>query len=276
MRPSHEPHRLLRTLTAVTALFAAGCYGDIGPYEDVQGLGAGGGQGGAGGGSAVARVYYRPQIQADLEAANCHTCHGGSAPMKVTLAPSSDAQWQANYNEVQKRAGTLADKAAGGGGHLKVTLAAEVTARWAAWVSQGAPYRAPPPDAGAGGGGGSGGGGGGGGSGGGAGGGGGDAGTPSDAGTAPMDAGTPLTWEADIRPLMASEGCTTCHGTTANYDLRTYGGAMGNGKDSQPNVVPGDPVSTLVIYCRSGHQGIDAAGALKVMRWVVDWEAQER
>lgn len=90
-----------------------------------------------------------------------------------------------------------------------------------------------------------------------------------------MDAGSPLTWDADIRPLMVSEGCTTCHGTTANYDVRTFNGVMGNGKDSQPNVVPGDPVSTLVIYCRSGHEGIDAASALKVMRWVVDWEAQE-
>lgn len=273
MRPNHE-RRLRLILAAAAALFGAGCYGDIGPYEDIQGLGAGGGQGGGGGSPAAAPVYYRTQIQSDLEAANCLGCHGGAAPMKVTMGPTTDAQWQANYTEAKKRADTLVAKAGGAGGHTRLTLAAEVSARWSAWSTQGALYQAPKPDAGSGGGAG---GGGGGGSGGGSGGGGGtDAGAPSDGGAGPMDAGTPVTWDADIRPLMVSEGCTSCHGTSANYDLRTFAGAMGNGKDSQPNVVPGDPVSTLVIYCRAGHQGIDAASALKVMRWVVDWEAQER
>ncbi|MBK7859794.1 MAG: hypothetical protein IPJ65_14465 [Archangiaceae bacterium] len=250
---------------------APGCYGVASDYV---------GGDGEGGGPGAAPVYYRPQIQADLEAAKCTTCHAGTAPMKVTPAPSSDAQWQANHREASQRAEGLAPKANGAGGHAKVALDAAVLARWSAWAAQGAPYRAAPvSDAGFGGGGGAADAGHGGGAAGAA-----DAGTGGGSaggtgGGAAMDAGRPVTWEADIRAVMVSEGCTTCHGgstPSASYALGTYPQAMGNGKDLQPNVVPGDPVSTLVIFSRSGHEGMSAANALKVLRWVVDWEAAER
>ncbi|MBL8949608.1 MAG: hypothetical protein JNK82_02450 [Myxococcaceae bacterium] len=244
-----------------------GCYGVASDYVGGDGEG-----GGAGGGPAQPAVYYRPQVQADLEAAKCTTCHAGAPPMKVTPGPSSDAQWQANHREASQRAADLGPKANGAGGHTKVTLDAAVLARWSAWAAQGAPYRAAAaPDAGSDAG-----------AGGGAADAGRDGGGSTDAGAgggAAMDAGRPMTWDTDIRPVMANEGCTTCHGgstPSASYSLTSYGGAMGNGRDSQPNVVPGDAVSTLVVFSRSGHEGMSAANALKVLRWVVDWEAAER
>jgi len=247
---------------------APGCYGVASDYAGGDGEG-----GGPGGGSAQQPVYYRPQIQADLEAAKCTTCHAGAAPMKVTAGPSTDSQWLANHREASQRAGELAPKANGAGGHTKVALDAAMLGRWSAWAAQGAPYRAAAPafDAGTGGGGGA--------VDAGRGGGTADAGTGGAGGSAAMDAGRPVTWEADVRPVMVNEGCTTCHGgstPSASYSLTSYGAAMGSGRDSQPNVVPGDPVSTLVIFSRSGHEGMSAANALKVLRWVVDWEAAER
>ena len=95
-------------------------------------------------------------------------------------------------------------------------------------------------------------------------------------GAIPVDAGTPLTWNRDIGPLMVSAGCTDCHGTSGSYSLKTYAGARGNGSNSMANIFPGDPGSLLVTYAYDGHKGIGAADALEVMRWVVDWNAREQ
>ena len=64
----------------------------------------------------------------------------------------------------------------------------------------------------------------------------------------------PLTYEQDIRPLLESN-CVRCHTGTnaqAGYDLSTYIGLLGGGKDATPNAVPGDARSLLVTATQSG------------------------
>jgi hypothetical protein len=207
------------------------------------------GSGGDGGATAASALFFRPDIQEQLESAACFGCHAaGSVPMKAKKGPKTDAEWEQNFAEVRGRAGKLAEKATGGGGHAALVGAGEaVLSNWKAWAASGAPFAAGNPN-GAGGGG---------------------------SATLTVDAGTPLTWMADIAPLMAAK-CTSCHGSSGNYSLQSLTSAKGPGTDAIPNILPGDASSVLVTYCRDGHQGIGAVDGLKVARWVVDWNAVER
>lgn len=247
--------RILPTTIALAA--AVACSGELTPIDSSE-PGGGGADAGAGGAAAM----YRPDIQRDLEAMGCtsEACHGGgSVPMPVTAAPATDDAWMANYNQVKARAGTataslLIDKATGAGGHIAAVQPGDpMLDRWTEWIELGTPYERSTggaPDAGTG---------------------------AADAGPgATGDAAPTLTWEADIGPLMRARGCTDCHGTSGAYSLENYSAALGFGTDELPNVIPGDPLSLLVVYCEQGHHGMPYDDALKVLSWVVDFEAAER
>lgn len=203
-----------------------------------------------GGAPSAGGPYFRPDIQQQLESSNCLGCHAsGSTPMKAKKGPTTEAEWQQNFAEVRARAGQLAAKATGAEGHSALLKAEDAAAAsWKTWAANGAPFAA-----------------------------GNAGGNPSLGSGVPstVDAGTPLTWAADIGPLLAAK-CTSCHGNSGSYSLTTLANAKGPGTDAVPNIVPGDASSLLVIYCRDGHQGVGAVDGLKVMRWVVDWGAAER
>ena len=82
-----------------------------------------------------------------------------------------------------------------------------------------------------------------------------------------------VTWNANIQSLVMS--CTMgggCHGggsPAGGYSLASYTGALGNGTDSTPNVIPGSASSLLITH---GH----AAGISPQLRvWIVDNNAAE-
>ena len=85
----------------------------------------------------------------------------------------------------------------------------------------------------------------------------------------------PLTYEQDIRPLLQSK-CVQCHTgkeAQAGYDLSTYIGVLGGGRDLTPNAVPGDARSLLVAVTQPGgsqfvYVGSDDNAAL-IRTWVV-------
>lgn len=272
------PHRALSTLVAVT--LTAGCNaglisgwtGDIAddardadasrtPFEDDGGKV----DGPAGEGTEVERVFFRPAVQQDLVDEGCIDCHQrAGTPMQLILEPGSEDQWRANYDAVAARAGSagesaLIDKATGAGGHgAFVTADSPVIGRWQAWVAGGSLFesggaaedREPRSS---------------------------DAGDPEvDGGTAEVPASDDaVTYTTDIAPIIESNGCTGCHGRAGSYDLSSFRGLMGGGSDDVANVVPGDPNSVLLAYCREGHQGMGYRGALTIMEWVVDWGARE-
>jgi len=206
-------------------------------------------------------MAFRPGIQDDLDSAGCTAaaCHGGTvAPMPLVAYPTNDNDWQANYNQVQARIGTVAtslliEKAAGAGSHVEsLTLADPMMDRWREWIENGAPYQAQS--------------------------GGVDAGTgpPVDAAVQTADASDALTWEANVRPLLNARGCLGCHGSSGAYSLESYSAALGFGSDGIPNVVPGDALSLLIVYCEQGHYDMPAEDTLTVISWIVDWDARER
>ncbi|MBW2461061.1 MAG: hypothetical protein JRH11_05410 [Deltaproteobacteria bacterium] len=210
-------------------------------------------------------VVFRPDIQQDLEDEGCLTCHQrAGTPMQVTPEPGSEGEWRDNYDEVVARAGSstaslLIDKATGAGGHgAFLDASSPVLARWRAWVSGGTMYEdaEPPGDpspAST------------------------DAGVPEeDAGTTPPPTGDdPVAYTTDIAPIIESNGCTRCHGSSGSYDLSSFSDVIGSGSDDVPNVIAGDADSVLIDYCRNGHQGIGYRDALTVMEWVVDWGARQ-
>jgi hypothetical protein len=59
----------------------------------------------------------------------------------------------------------------------------------------------------------------------------------------------PVSFAKDIQPMF-SQNCMPCHsgspGCASPYALTSYAGAMGNGKDSVPNVLPGNADSSLL------------------------------
>jgi hypothetical protein len=247
----------MRTLWSFVALAAcAACSGQLIPSDDRV---AGGPDGRQSTGTA-----YRPSVQQDLEAAGCllGACHGtasAAVPMTVTAAPTSEDQWMSNYDEVRDRAGSpasspLIDKALGDGGHLaSLSPSDPILARWEAWIAAGAPYR--------------------------------DTVVELDGGVASQDAGPTadapaapgLTWDRDIDPLLARNGCRDCHGpqnVQGAYSLDTYEAAFGFGTDGIPNILPGDGTSLLAQYCEQGHEGIGFADAVIVVEWIIDWDAR--
>ena len=213
------------------------------------------------GGTTSEAAYFRPHIQADLDVLKCSdaSCHGGSGvPMKVVAHPSSDKSWLDNYSQVKARAGStssslLIDKATGDQEHVG-SLGSDdaVIKRWRGWIAAGTPYQLGTGAAGAG------------------------AGTPTGgAGGKPPGS---LSWTTDIYPMLISNACLDCHGTTGikgNYSLATYQAALGSGSDSVPNVIAGDANSKLVQYAAAAHTNISAADAQLIYSWVVDWSAQE-
>jgi hypothetical protein len=179
--------------------------------------------------------------------------------MPLVPNPSTEDEWEANYNQVSARAGSsssslLIDKAVGAGAHVEsITLADPMMDRWEDWVAAGAPYEASGPAA--------------------------DAGpiTPTaDAGLSGIDASPSITYDDHVRPLLDARGCLDCHGGSGAYSLESYSATLGFGTDGVPNVVPGDPTSLLIVYCDQGHYDMPAADTLTVISWIVDWNATER
>ena len=82
-----------------------------------------------------------------------------------------------------------------------------------------------------------------------------------------------VTWNANIRSVVA--GSTPgggCHGGASpagNYSLTSYAGALGNGADSTPNVIPGNAGSLLITH---GH-----AGGIRpdLIAWIVNNNAAQ-
>lgn len=230
-------------------VLVVGCAGELTPHTDS----ADGGPRVADGGVLAGAPVFRPTIQADLDSAGCiiAACHGGATlPMPLVQSPSSNDEWMRNYNEVKLRAGSavsslLMDKATGAGGHVASLTATDARMqRVVEWIAGGAPYEAGNTAGGMS-----------------------DAGVDSDAGTSAR-----ITWNQNVGPLMVSRGCVQCHGaaqTSGGYAVNTFARAKGNGTDSIPNVVPGDPLSILVIYCEQGHRGANASEAQIVLEWVL-------
>jgi len=105
-------------------------------------------------------AYFKPDIQADLDALGCTAsgCHGANTSPLITAIPSSAAEWMSNYTNIHSDCTTL-DCLGGGASSLLLTkpLAGSVShggtkpfastadptyQRWLAWVAAGAPYDA--------------------------------------------------------------------------------------------------------------------------------------
>jgi len=243
-------------MAACFVLFlAVGCSGELVPTNPEGG-------GDPDGAAPDDVTAFRPGIQGDLDSLGCivAACHGGgdAVPMLLVANPLANVEWEQNYNQVMARAGTTAtslliDKATGAGGHTaSVDVAHPMVERWRHWIEMGTPYQA-------------------------------TAGT-SDAGPAgpdggsqgPADAADALSWDDDIGPLMVTAGCAACHGNDGAYSVETYSAAFGFGSDDTPNVVPGDPLSALAVYCEQGHFDMPYADTLTVISWIVDFDARER
>ena len=171
--------------------------------------------------------------------------------MQLTMPPSSESQWQANYDEVKSRTSTLSSKSSGGGGHTASLAPGDaMLVRWQAWIDAGAPYEetASSPDAG----------------------------TLVDAGPLPDAPPGSLTWNARIAQMLVNDGCTVCHGLQGAYSLETYSGALGFGTDQTiPNVIPGDASSLLITYYDNQHHTTSESNATAIREWIVDQDAQE-
>ena len=89
-----------------------------------------------------------------------------------------------------------------------------------------------------------------------------------------------VSFAKDIQPIF-SQTCMPCHAggkdAKAGYDLTCYSGAMGNGSDSIPNVIPGSADSS-VIYLRltgavppqmpKGRPALDAGQLTTIKKWI--------
>lgn len=234
----------------MSALNSIACTGNLTPMDCEHGA--------ADAGAPAAVVAFRPDVQADLDAAGCAVagCHGGGR-IRLVLRPrpASDADWRANYDEVTAHAAHLVEVAGGGLGHAQVLEPGGLTAqRWRAWIAGGTRFELasagdgparPAPDAG----------------------------VPA-GGDAGVGAGA-LTWDRDVGPLLAAAGCTRCHGQAGSYALATYRDALGPGADTVPNVIPGDSRSILLQYAEAGHGSLARADAVRVRRWIVEFGATE-
>ena len=121
-------------------VLAGGCYGDLSLAPPSQANEA----------DAAGPVSYRPQVQELLERTGCTgvaDCHGlASVPMYVRSSPSTDADWERNYEEVKlvsdsPTSALLLIKPIGAAGHLAVLDSNSATiALWRAWIEQGHPF----------------------------------------------------------------------------------------------------------------------------------------
>jgi hypothetical protein len=86
----------------------------------------------------------------------------------------------------------------------------------------------------------------------------------------------PVSFARDIQPML-NQNCMPCHAGSGDskspYVVTSYAGVMGNGKDSVPNVLPGNADSSLL--CEMLKTGeMPKAGPLApakvelVIRWV--------
>lgn len=213
------------------------------------------GDGGAGpDGSLQRTTVFRPTIHEDLESAGClsGSCHGGGAvPMQLIRFPSSEVEWQTNYEQVSARTSILVEKSQGSAGHLSSLVEGGPTlVRWREWIDSGAPFgeeEAVP-----------------------------DAGILADAGPQPDAASGSVSWGSTIRPMLVDDGCTFCHGLQGGYSLESYSAALGFGSDqSIPNVIPGDSASLLLTYYDNQHNTSSTANAELIRRWIVQYDASE-
>jgi hypothetical protein len=90
----------------------------------------------------------------------------------------------------------------------------------------------------------------------------------------------PVSFAKDIQPIF-TQNCMPCHAggkdAKGNYDLTCYAGAMGNGEDSVPNVIPGNADSST-LYRRvtgivppqmpKGRPALDAAQLTTIQKWI--------
>ncbi|MBL4634650.1 MAG: hypothetical protein JKY56_12300 [Kofleriaceae bacterium] len=205
-------------------------------------------------GSSQRMTVFRPTIHEDIKAAGClsESCHGGGPiPMQLIRFPSSEVDWQTNYEQVNARTSILVEKSKGSAGHLSSLVEGGPTlVRWREWIDSGAPFgesEAMP-----------------------------DAGTLADAG--PQFDATPgaVSWSSTIREVLVDDGCTSCHGLQGAYSLESYSAALGFGTDqSIPNVIPGDSASLLVTYYDNLHHTTSTANAELIRRWIVQYDARE-
>jgi hypothetical protein len=95
---------------------------------------------------------------------------------------------------------------------------------------------------------------------------------------------TPAAAEAsyarDIQPIL-TQTCMPCHAggkdAKGNYDLTGYAGAMGNGLDSTPNVIPGKADSSILYLRLTGdvppqmpkeRPALNAAQLATIKKWI--------
>lgn len=200
---------------------------------------------------------YRTTVHGLLVGAGCTACHAyATVPMRIRPDPLTETEWRESYEEVRARAGTLYDSPllshpTGAEAHPRVLGegAPELDAL-RTWIDGGAifaPGDAPELD---------------------------PIGDPAD----PADPGAPgyVSFERDIEPILVARDCRRCHGDRGAYSLESFEGVMGPGSDDVPNVIPGDPDSLLIDYCRDGHQGLTYPDALTILSWVVEFDARAR
>jgi len=171
--------------------------------------------------------------------------------MQLIRFPSSEADWQTNYEQVNARTSILVEKSKGSAGHLSSLVEGGPTlVRWREWIDSGAPFgeqEAMP-----------------------------DAGTLTDASPQSDAASGTVTWTSTIREVLVDDGCTSCHGLQGAYSLETYSAALGFGTDQNtPNVIPGDSASLLVTYYDNLHNTTSTANAELIRRWIVQYDARE-
>jgi len=81
-----------------------------------------------------------------------------------------------------------------------------------------------------------------------------------------QQAETDPSYATDVRPVF-NTNCVSCHSGAApagSYDLSSRAGALGDGSDTVPNVVPGDAVSSL-LYRRLDEGTMPPSGPLDLM-----------
>jgi len=85
----------------------------------------------------------------------------------------------------------------------------------------------------------------------------------------------PVSFQRDIRPILDAS-CLSCHSTArpgGSYSVETYPDLFAPGKDSVPNLVPGQPESSLLyLYVKDGNHpagaGLDSNRVQLLRRWI--------
>jgi hypothetical protein len=96
--------------------------------------------------------------------------------------------------------------------------------------------------------------------------------------TGPTSAPADPSYSSDVQPIFGSH-CVSCHGGSsprAGYALTSRAGAMGNGSDSLPNVVPGSADASKLYRVVAGleppamppGQPLDAVQQQTIKNWI--------